>query len=271
MATQTSTVTTASAQRSKTAAVVPRSASFFPLGVVGLSAPPLVVPAIPLLLFYTREIPFWDVFFSVAFPVYLCLANRFRFDNNSAQVAARERRGEAHPEKPEWFPEAEEPWFAKYMIFAATLGVVLPLLVQFAAPSPIAEATAPHLFVLLCQIMMELMVNGPRFHPMLQLITPIGFSAYRMAGLTTWLAVAWEMVSSAHRDGGSNAISAWEAANLLLAASNMIFWTYNTFVMKLLRQLPLCLDEGKFPDASITWKYQLVPAVNPSDPPKVKD
>merc|ERR1719408_22300 len=110
---------------------------------------------------------------------------------------------------------------------------------------------------------------------MLQVITPIGFSANRMAGLTTWLVVAWEMVvSTVHRDNNSDrsnydVIFTWEMAHFLLAVSNMIFWTYNTFVMKLLRQLPLCLDKDNFPDASITWKYQLVLSVNSSAPPKI--
>merc|ERR1712232_1426661 len=111
---------------------------------------------------------------------------------------------------------------------------------QLVAPTPIAEAATPHLFVLLCQILMETMANGgPNFHPLLQLINPIGFSAYRMGCAKTWIAVAWQLqatASSAQHDN-STALSlvTWENAHLALAVLNGVFWTYNPFVTLLLR------------------------------------
>jgi len=239
--------------------------TFFPLNLVGLSSPPLVLPMIPILLCYYRTIPFWDRFFSIAFPLYLSLANRFRFNNNARQVDLRKQRGQpSNPEIPEWMADgvARESWFPKYMITAATMGVILPLLLQLVAPTPIAEAAAPHLFVLLCQILMETMANGgPNFHPLLQLINPIGFSAYRMGCLKTWIVVAWQLKVAT--SGTALTVVTWENAHLILAVLNGIFWTYNTFVTLLLRILPRCLDERNFPDAAdVSWKYQLIPSVN---------
>merc|ERR1719384_1693624 len=142
------------------------------------------------------------------------------------------------------------------MASAAVLGLVLPLLVQLFAPPPMAQATAPHLYVLFFQILMEIMGNGPNFHPMLQVAVPIGYSAYRMASLKTWLVVAWQLM-----DGPDSGDTAWAMAHFGLALINAVFWTYNTFVMLLLRVLPPCLDADKFPDASISWKYHLVPVL----------
>jgi hypothetical protein len=106
------------------------------------------LPVVLLVICYFRQIPFWDRFFSVAFPVYLYLANRFRFDNNAPQIALRKQRGDEFPGHPDFFTVNKESWFPKYMAFAASLGVLLPMLVQFAAPRQVAEATAPHLFLL---------------------------------------------------------------------------------------------------------------------------
>jgi len=226
----------------------------FLLNIVGLSAPPLVIPAILLLLSKYREIPIQDHVFSIGFAVYLCAANKLRFNTNAKQVALRKSRGQTHPEKPEWFETSNEEWFDRYMASAAFLGLVLPLSVQALAPLPMAQATAPHLYLLFFQILMELMGNGPRFHPMLQVAVPIGYSAYRMASLKQWLVAAWQLTGGG--DGTTLAV-----AHFGLALLNAIFWTYNTFIMLLLRVLPNCLDGDKFPDISISWKYQLVPVV----------
>lgn len=282
MSTQTTTTTTTSESgKSKIVAAAPSAKqsksddtkTFFLLDALCLSAPPVVLPAIPLLLSYYRSISAWDLFFSITFPLYMILVNRFRFDKNARQDADRKLRGEPYPEKPEIFSLGKEPGFEKYMMVAAGLGVILPLLLQFLAPEHIAEATAPHLYMLVCQILMETMVNGPKFHPALQAMNPVGFSAYRMSGIKTWLVVAWQMFSSSYQDDGSNALLTWEMAHFLLALSNVFMWTYNLFVTLLLRFVPQCLDQNQFPDANVSWDnfYQVIPTVHrSSDSSKVK-
>ena len=249
-----------------------RSKAFFPLQMLGLASPPLPILVIILLIVHHRSIPTLDVFFSIAFPLYLGLANRFRFDNNAKLFALRKKQGKIYPEKPDWFEQNNESWFMNYMLFAATLGVILPIVLQFVAPSAIVQASAPHLYLLVNQIMMEHMVNNPRFHPILQVINPIGFSVYRMATLKIWLEVAYEMLPTTTELDRSDILT-WEMLHLLLALSNVMFWTYNTFVMLLLRVLPPCLDQSKFLDADVSWSefYQLVPVVNHGDATKEVD
>jgi len=232
------------------------SKTFFPLNVVGLAAPPVIIPVILLLLSWNREIPIQDHAFSIGFALYLCAANKFRFDTNSEQLAIAKANGQALPDK---FKSdfSNESWFDKYMASAAIVGLVLPLLIQVFAPIEMANATAPHLYVLFFQILMEVMGNGPNFHPMLWMVVPIGYSAYRTALLKTWLVVAWQMLVD---NSGSNA-NAWAVAHFGVALINVIFWTYNTFVMLLLRVLPSCLDKENFPEAKVSWKYHLVPVV----------
>ena len=231
----------------------------------GLVAPPVVLPIMYLLLVCYREIPFWDCFFSIAYPLYLCLANRFRFDSNKRQIAIRTLKGESYPGKPEHTNFSKgESWFLKHMIFFACLGVLFPLVIQVVAPLPIAQAAAPHLYMLVCQIMMEMITNGPEFHPLLQLMVPLGFSAYRMSCLKTWLLMAWQM--SGYGSAAPTATTTtWEMLHLVLAASNTIFWTCNTFIILPLRVVPHCIDKELFPEPSnVSW-YYMIPYVNNKD------
>jgi len=237
----------------------------------GLVAPPVVLPIMYLLLVCYREIPFWDCFFSIAYPLYLCLANRFRFDSNKRQIALRTLKGESYPGKPEHTNFAKgESWFLKHMIFAACLGVLFPLVLQVVAPPPIAQAAAPHLYILVCQIMMEMMVNGPEFHPLLQLMVPLGFSAYRMSCLKTWLLMAWQMTGyGSAASTTATTTTTWEMMHLMLAALNTIFWTCNTFIILPLRVVPHCIDKELYPDPSkVSW-YYMIPSVNNKDKARI--
>merc|ERR1711976_540023 len=115
------------------------------------------------------------MFFSIAYPTYLGLVNRFRYDNNANLYNLRKQQGRKSTKKPDWFVQNQEKWFKKYLIVASTVSVLGPLLLQFFAPKAIAQATAPHLFILLCQIAMERMAYNPKCHPIISLMTPIGF------------------------------------------------------------------------------------------------
>jgi hypothetical protein len=115
--------------------------------------------------------------------------------------------------------------------------------------------------------MMETMGRRPDFHPMLWMMIPLGYSSYRMSSLTTWVSVAWNMFLTANPPG---TLLTWETFHLLLAASNVVFWTYNLFVTLTLRILPQCMNQDKFSSANVSWKYML-PTVNKSITLEVKN
>ena len=263
----------------------PQKAGFL-VETVGLALPPLSLSSVSFLLLYYRSIPAWDVFFSVAFPFYLALANRFRFDNNAKLIASWKRQGKVYSERPDWFVSSNDIFFKRYLGACVVIALILPMLVQFFAPTSIAEVSAPHLYLLLCQIALEHMVNNPRCHPLLQLINPIGFSFYRLAALKTWLGAA--LAPFPLQAFGIRAYhclmvtesgiwmcpqmlpTAWEVFHLLLALSNVVLWTYNTFVMLFLRILPTCLDQNKFLDADVSWggSFHLFPILKRNDSAK---
>jgi hypothetical protein len=232
-----------------------QEAPFF-LAIFGLSATSPIFPAITALLAVARPIPFSDRFFSIVYPLYLCLANRYRFNRNAPSVAAGKK------ELP-LLREGSGPWFFNYVKAFGLVGILLPLLVQFIAPRSIAEAAAPHLYLTLCQCSMEGLSRGPRFYALTRLMIPIGFNAYRIGSLWMWLLTAWKSsVAAKHTFPGGSRIVTWEAMGLTLAFFNMVMWTYNLFVFLMLRTVPQYLDRNKFPDSAISWKGQVLPVLD---------
>jgi len=214
------------------------------LDTFGLSCPKspaaLIFSAVIALLACTRPIPFWDRFFSIVYPLYLCLANRFRFDRNAPSVAAQKATLPL-------LREGSGPWFSTYMKAFATVGIILPLAVQIFAPRAVANAAAPHFYLTLCQVVMESFTTGPRFHPLTQLLNPIGFNAYRIGALKVWTETAWMGFTGARH-------KTWGMLGLVLAVANTLLWTYNLFVFLLLRVLPQYINRDAFPDSEVTWK-----------------
>jgi len=110
----------------------------FGLSLKSKSPPTLIMPVITIILACTRPIPFCDRFFSISFPLYLCLANRFRFDRNAKAIKV------GKDNKLPLLREGSGPWFKPYILTFASIGILLPLLFQIVAPitTAIAIATA---------------------------------------------------------------------------------------------------------------------------------
>jgi hypothetical protein len=209
----------------------------------------------------SRPIPQVDLAFSICFPLYLALANRFRFDLNAPSIAAKR-------EVIALLREGRGPWFKRYLTSFGMIGVILPVIFQLVAPRHISDAAAPHLYLVLCQIVMETLTGGAKFYPLLRLVNPIGFNTYRMGSLCVWASTAMSSFLRA-KDSvaglGSNIFAGktiiWEVLGLSLALVNLGMWTYNLFIFLLLRTVPQYLDKTEFPAAKVVWKGQLFPVV----------
>ena len=227
-----------------------------------LFGPKLILPTIIIVLAMTRPIPRTDRVFSIGYPLYLYLANRCRFAKNAPSLVKFGGGGKEDGvgfQKLPLLREGSGPWFKIYVSTFAIIGVLVPLLTLLLAPQPIAEAAAPHLYLTLCQVMLEAMMTGPKVHSFIELLNPIGFNAYRLLCLKTWLMVASRTVvtsRSTYFSGGS----LWEVFGFALALANTILWSYNLFVFLFLRIVPQYLDRNKFPDVdTMSWKGQLIP------------
>lgn len=212
----------------------------------------ILVLALLLLLTSSRSIPLGDILFSVSYPSYLYLVHKYRFDDSWRGRFALKKC------KPTWFEQAGEPWFRNWMRVCVGIGVILPGITQLFAPVTIAEAAAPHMYLLLCQIFMEIVTERCIiFHPLPQFLVPVGFSVYRMLSLKTWMVSAWHRAFSVPCPAGicynlQGTVVTWETADLALAQLNVLLWSYNLFIFMLLRVLPQTFDKTKYPDTSVS-------------------
>lgn len=190
------------------------------------------------------SVPTRDVAFVLLFSLYLVLANKFRFDCNAP---ARKTGKEIN--LPLLMEDDVMGWFPRYMGVFATAGVILPLVTLYVGEN---KAAAPHCFLLLSQIFMEAVTNSVEYHNLIRLLVPIGFNAYRIPSLLTWVeeVLIWK--------NGSSVEGCW---NLGLAVVNLVLWAYNLFVFLLLRTLPAYLDPTTSPAPPVVWMGQVLPVV----------
>jgi len=201
-----------------------------------------------------------DVAFCVMYPVYLLLfANRLRFKSN---LPIRQRpKDHTHNSSvvvDKFFSGSDEKWFQKYMATATIIGLLLPIIAILRAPSEVAVLIAPHLYVLWCQIITEsiTMVN-PYVNRYINFLVPVGFSIYRTPQLAEWflksLALYNENVSAVATTTTTEIISSAYTWGLALAGLNLVFWSYNLFVMLLLRIAPEFLKEEtcEYPEVQV--------------------
>ena len=194
-------------------------------------------------------IPVKDIAFSIIFPVYLIIANAFRFQFNAPARKRGDQLGFL-------LKEGRRPWFDRYVRTFATLGLLLPFGLVVLGPSDVGMAAAPHLFLLLVQVLMEKVTNNVCYHNLIRILVPIGFNAYRMNSLFTWVHVAYRDLSADYL--------AYQCG-FVVAVVNLLAWSYNLLVFLLLRMTPPYLDPVESPAASVVWKGQLIPILQENE------
>mmetsp|Transcript_2855 Transcript_2855/g.6227 ORF Transcript_2855/g.6227 Transcript_2855/m.6227 type:complete len:265 (+) Transcript_2855:147-941(+) len=214
---------------------------------------PQVAVAILIAHRYHPILPLRDILFCALYPTYLLLANRYRFASN---LLVRQRPTDHQYNVSvlisNFFSEQDESWFKNYMVVATTLGAILPLVAIFHAPAEVAALAAPPLFVLYCQIIGESIVFlNPFVHRFIALLVPVGFQVYRMNLLVEWFIHS----VSLYEGSVEGQIPVWYKMGLALSGLNLLFWSYNVFVVLLLRVFPEYLTDAKCesPDTHGVW------------------
>ena len=246
-----------SSSTSLSPAIVPNyvTPSFGPLKMLGLAyqwPKTLVFFSLAVVVAFRFPIPGFHIFFSITYPLYLGLANRLRFDRNSMAQ---------HKKMFPMLRDDRGPWFKIYFTFFSIIGLPLPVLLLSLAPSEVANAAAPHLYLVVCQVIMESMFFSPNVHVLPRFLIPIGFNTYRIGVLFQWVQQAWTTFQL-------EMSSLWSIVGLMVAVTSLVGWAYNLFVFLLFRMLPQYLDSTQFPDAKVDWKAQLVPIASQSIQPK---
>ena len=241
---------------------------------------------------YKNQIPFTDIAFGFGYPIYLLLANKYRFNENTSASSNSNGKDDQKTDMKLMGGEEKEAWFATYMLTFAFVGIVLPLCTLIILPllvlnddddnralNIVLRMSAPHTLLLWLQIVMEgcAMMN-PNFHHLIRILVPIGFSAYREKCLWVWFREA-SLLLVQMQSGGMNTTnnvpnyySAVCWLNAIVAFCNLIMWSYNLFVTLLLRMVPYHLDQNRSSLSTnmVSWKYCLIPKIHDDSGARIK-
>jgi hypothetical protein len=228
----------------------------------------LIFFALSISLAIKSTIPASHVLFSILYSVYIGCINRFRFQRN----ALADNKNNKNQDGPlPLLHTGRGPWFKNYVMTFGVLGVLLPVAFMLLAPSAYAQAAAPHLYLVSCQLVMESLVNGSsQVHSLCRALVPIGFNTFRMWSLMEWTKASIQLLQQANHHAPlllidsfrlSISMMGWSVLGCLLSISNLVVWTYNLFIFLLLRMLPQYIDPVQFPSPTVEWKLQLFPVV----------
>ena len=201
------------------------------------------------------SIPAFDFGFCLGFPTYIWLANTICFDCNRLALSLNRpieslARGQFRG----------KPSFTMYMTCFQVMTVMLPLLFIISAPLAVASKAVSPLVLLLVQVMME--NSTQKFHDALRILVPIGFNAYRLKPLISWVVVAIEMLHDDEQE------IMWRIIGLVLAVINLAMWTYNLFIFLLLRVLPVYFDPEYTPSIEMAYTVMPIPKTNMNEQKK---
>eukprot|EP00243_Klebsormidium_subtile_P003790 TRINITY_DN17399_c0_g1_i1.p1 TRINITY_DN17399_c0_g1~~TRINITY_DN17399_c0_g1_i1.p1 ORF type:complete len:245 (+),score=10.02 TRINITY_DN17399_c0_g1_i1:84-818(+) len=129
--------------------------------------------------------------------------------------------------------------FKMYMIVAAFLGLFIPCVFILAASLGGFEegirSTAPHVFLLVAQIISETGCADVAVSDPIRVLVPASYNTMRLVTLVHWTKVATS------RQVGSDQMLLWQVFEALLAITNLAFWTYNLVGFLLPVYLPIQL------------------------------
>jgi len=210
---------------------------------------------IAVFLILKYSIPTLDFCFCLGFPTYIWLANTVCFDCNRLALSLNRpveslARGQFRG----------KPSFKMYMTCFQVMTVMLPLVFIILAPLAVASEAVSPLVLLLVQVMME--NSTQKFHDALRILVPIGFNAYRLKPLISWVVVAIEMLHDDEQE------IIWRIFGLVLAVMNLAMWTYNLFIFLLLRVLPVYFDPEYTPAIDMAYTVMPIPKKNTSEQKK---
>ena len=152
--------------------------------------------------------------FCVAYSLYILFMNAVRFHNNRFAI----ERGVVGITRNCYGTKG----YSAFIVIHALATVVAPLVVIVVAPKDIAEAMAPHLFVLMAQCGMEFLAFKTWFHPLPRLLIPWGFTAYREQMLADWVMAAPEQYQATSDDD-------WAKGGVVLSIVNVVLFTSTLF------------------------------------------
>ncbi|KAL7573464.1 hypothetical protein ACA910_013778 [Epithemia clementina (nom. ined.)] len=223
-----------------------------------------VFSAVIGIVWYHYDIPLGEVVFCIAYSLYLWFLNWIRFDCNRLAIAQQVPHTTLGRSQ-----FLTTSGFQVYMGIAVIGTVFLPLLLLLAPlaqpwTTSVAQVAAPHLFVLLVQIVMEQLTNRKWVHDLPRILVPLGFSIWREWTLWTWVQESWDLCTHSSATGQSppsDEIVLGLTSGLVLAVFNWLLYSYNLFFFLIMRMTPVYLDPAQSPHPEMRWIGYMWPVV----------
>lgn len=214
-------------------------------------SPASMVLVVPAIAFGIRDVPIMKVVFSLAFPMYLGILNRFRFDLNkpakNKPVGSLLKRGGGD-------------WYDNYHNFCGLFSALIPTAFCFAAPqSVLVKPAVTYSYLSLMQYVWETLCRSPDVHVLLRLLIPISFNSMRLLSVVDWMRMAipaYDVSKSANL--GTHFAHIF---GITLGVANAALLAYNLFGLLLPRILPQYLDQNEYPTADVKWIGQVLPVI----------
>lgn len=182
-------------------------------------------------LLATRAVPWGAVVFVVFASVYAYLMHKMAFPPAP----------ETKPATGLWrFPLWR--YFDEYIMLAAVLGLLLPLMqivISFLRDDEVTvRESAPHLFLLAAQVVSENLSSGKDSIALpVKALIPVMYNSRRLLDLSRWATT----VFSRDLRSLTLASTAWDIFGMSLAVGNLIFWNYNLWGFLLPIYVPWCM------------------------------
>jgi hypothetical protein len=168
---------------------------------------------------------------------------------------------------------SQSSWFPKYLKCFTLFGCLFPVILVLVGygwhdnTSAGAAAAAPHLFVLVVQIIMETLSRRYQWHGYIMTLVPIGFSIYREFTLATWVQESYQVLLVTDNTTSNSMDSVLSMISFGLAVVNIVLWSYNCFIFLLLRMMPVYIDQERYPMPNVEWDVigGLLPVIRHDD------
>jgi len=184
----------------------------------------LFAVAIPL-VYFNFDIPIQHVAFCIGFPVYLILANKFCFNSNELQLSMKKEIDPGiYSFGKGYF--VNKPAFEYYKNAFALLTMVIPMTLAVVGPEEVSSLIISPLMMLIVLILFEQTTES--YHDVMQILTPLGFNAYKYPTLVAWVTEAWKMWQTVS-SGDEKYIM--YTANAVVSIINIIMWSYHFFFL----------------------------------------
>ena len=200
-------------------------------GALGVALGCTYVLAMLSLDFYWAAVKPQNFVFFISMGVLSWAINKFRFNSNKAFIDMP---------APPLLPQA---WIRPYAAGMGIISIALPWLLLLSGQNFYKRlfVMAPHLYLIMAQVLLESVGSHLRWAVPVRLMTPVAFNAYRLLSLRDWFETVMTVQSMTYE-------TMFYPIDKLLVTANIVMWTFNLVVVLFAGAVPAALHPKYLPE-----------------------